>query len=70
MTAPSKICAINNVNTDGEFSLVKRDNRQSENYYMKTKKKWLSIGLVSAALSADTADNNNGGPVNVCRTCT
>jgi hypothetical protein len=37
MTAPSKICAINNVNTDGEFSLVKRDNRHYENYYMKTK---------------------------------
>jgi len=63
MTAPSKICAINNVNTDGEFSLVKK--RQTLVWkLLRENKKWISIGLVSDALSADTAHNNSGTPVN------
>jgi hypothetical protein len=31
MAVPNKIYAMNNVGTDGGFSLVKRENRQYEN---------------------------------------
>jgi hypothetical protein len=38
MTVRSKTCAVNNVNTDGGFPLVKTDNHYSEKLNKQTQK--------------------------------